>query len=234
MAGDWIKMQSNLWTSPKVVRIMSACKADRCLVVGGLFRYWCLADEHTEDGFLEGYTPELIDIETGIAGFGAALVGIGWMEVVGDDGIQVPDFEENMGASAKRRAQDSKRKKGVRKASASEADKERTREEKRREETTSEKKKFTEADLEIAESVWNGIHDLYPNHKKPNLESWAVHVRLMRERDHRTPTEILEIFQWANNDPFWQTNILSTAKLRQKFDKLAARAGPVEQEEYIV
>ncbi|MEG0637311.1 MAG: hypothetical protein RR517_32860, partial [Pseudomonas sp.] len=42
-------------------------------------------------------------------------------------------FEAHNGQSAKRRAQDADRKRNVRKASASEADKKRTREEKRRE-----------------------------------------------------------------------------------------------------
>ena len=133
MAGDWIKMQSNLWTSPKIVRIMSATKADKCRVVGALFRVWCLFDEHTEGGFLEGYTFFLLDDELRIDGFSQAMSDVGWLEEVDGEGLQVPDFSDHMGQSAKKRAQDSKRKKEGRKKSENKAEKKRTREEKRRE-----------------------------------------------------------------------------------------------------
>ena len=47
MAGDWIKMRGDLGTHPKVVRIMSALKADRLRVVGGLHAVWSLFDAHS-------------------------------------------------------------------------------------------------------------------------------------------------------------------------------------------
>ena len=50
MAGDWIKMRVDLSTSPKVVRISSALRADRLRVIGGLHAVWCLFDVHSEDG----------------------------------------------------------------------------------------------------------------------------------------------------------------------------------------
>jgi hypothetical protein len=31
------------------------------------------------------------------------------------------------------------------------------------------------------------------------------------------------VINWATSDPFWQANILSTKKLREKFDQLAAK-----------
>ena len=49
-----------------------------------------------------------------------------------ENGLSLPDFETHNGQSAKRRAQDADRKREVRKVSAPEADKKRTREEKRR------------------------------------------------------------------------------------------------------
>lgn len=148
MAGDWIKMRSNLRRHPKVVRIASALNADRLRVVGGLHAVWCLFDEHSEDGQLSGYTPSAVDEEIGWPGFTQALIGVGWVDWDGNDGLSLPEFDTHNGASAKRRAQEADRKRaergaakeqaqGVEKSSASDADKKRTREEKRREESSS-------------------------------------------------------------------------------------------------
>ena len=140
MSGSWIKMRTSLATDPHVVRIASALDADTCppnvrelLVVGALHKTWALADEHTEDGFLPGYTPEVLDRLVGIQGWSEALEAVGWL-VVTPDGIAIPHFESHNGASAKRRAKEAARKRAVRKASAPDADRKRTREEERREE----------------------------------------------------------------------------------------------------
>ena len=135
MAGDWIKMRTNLARCPQVVRIASALSADRLRVIGGLHALWSLADEQTEDGVLAGYTTDFVDEMIGWSGFCAALHGVGWLDI-SDQGITLPRFEEHNGQSAKRRAQEADRKR-IRRASAStsasNADKKRTREEKRRE-----------------------------------------------------------------------------------------------------
>lgn len=140
MAGDWIKMRSNLATSPKVVRIASALKADRLRVIGGLHAVWCLFDTHSDDGTLVGYSPAVLDDLIGWSGFSAAMIAVEWMLEDGEN-LVVPRFEDHNGASAKRRAQDADRKREVRNlsasASAADADKKRTREEKRREEEKS-------------------------------------------------------------------------------------------------
>lgn len=148
MAGDWIKMRSNLRRHPKVVRIASALNADRLRVIGGLHAVWCLFDEHSEDGQLSGYTPVAVDEEIGWPGFTQALISVGWVDWDGNDGLSLPEFETHNGASAKRRAQEADRKRaergaakeqahGAGKASASDADKKRTREEKKREDSSS-------------------------------------------------------------------------------------------------
>lgn len=133
MAGDWIKMRSDLFTHPKVVRISSALKADTLRTVGGLMSVWCLFDAHSVDGELEGYTLDALDDHLRWPGFALAMVGVKWLEQRGES-LVLPEFDTHNGASAKRRAQDADRKRGVRKESAPKADKKRTREEKRREE----------------------------------------------------------------------------------------------------
>ena len=132
MAGDWIKMRADLHTHPKVVRMASALKADRLRIVGGLHSAWCLFDVHSVDGLLDGYSAETLDDLIGFPGFSRAMMAVGWLEENGES-LVMPRFEAHNGQSAKRRAEDADRKRNVRKASASEADKKRTREEKRRE-----------------------------------------------------------------------------------------------------
>jgi len=132
MAGDWIKMRSDLHTHPKIVRMASALKADRLRIVGGLHSAWCLFDVHSVDGFLDGYSPETLDDMIGFPGFSRAMMAVGWLEVDGEN-LVMPRFDEHNGQSAKRRAQDAARKRNVRKMSASQTDKMTTREEKRRE-----------------------------------------------------------------------------------------------------
>lgn len=148
MAGDWIKMRIDLQSHPKVVRILSAMRphdvltrTDKFRAIGGLHAVWSVFDTHSEDGCLVGYTPEALDHIIGWEGFSEAMMAVGWMAWDGAETLTLPEFDEHNGQSAKRRAEDSKRKKNnrkspqnVRKMSAEAPDKVRTREEKSREE----------------------------------------------------------------------------------------------------
>lgn len=145
MAGEWIKMRLDLGTSPKVVRISSALKADRLRVIGGLHAVWCLFDVHSEDGRLDGYSLETLDDMIGFPGFGAAMVSVGWL-AEGVDFIEVPRFDEHGGQSAKKRAMETERKRVVRKVSAPKEDKTRDKSRTREEE---EEEKNIEANASI-------------------------------------------------------------------------------------
>jgi hypothetical protein len=140
VAGDWIKMGTGLGRHPKVVRIASALGADRLRVVGGLHAVWCLFDEHSEDGRLDGYTAQVVDDLIGWPGFTCALALVGWAEEDGES-LVLPNFESHNGQSAKRRAMESDRKRESRRSSGSGADKSVTREEKRREENIDQEQK---------------------------------------------------------------------------------------------
>ena len=144
MAIDWIKMRVDLQSHPKVVRILSAIrphdvlnKTDKFRVIGGLHAVWSVFDAHCEDGVLNGYTPETLDHVIGWDGFSSALIGVGWLIENTGFSLAMPEFLEHNGQSAKRRAEDQKRKRDsrnstepVRKLSANDADKKQTREEK--------------------------------------------------------------------------------------------------------
>lgn len=148
MAGDWIKMRIDLQSHPKVVRILSATRTDKFRVIGGLHSVWSVFDLHSEDGRLKGYTPEALDHVIGWEGFARAMESVGWLLFDGLETLTLPEFSEHNGQSAKRRAEDQKRKRdarnSVRNVSGDDADKKRTREEKRREE---DKSKSAGADL---------------------------------------------------------------------------------------
>lgn len=90
--------------------------------------------------------------------------------------------------------------------------------------TSSSAKKFTDDDLKCAKYILSLCKKLKSDFKA-NLDKWADTIRLMRERDKRTHREICELFKWANEDSFWQTNILSPTKLRQQWDKLYIKRG---------
>ena len=79
---------------------------------------------------------------------------------------------------------------------------------------------YTDDDLRAANWIFGLIKNLSPNVKTPAFENWANEIRLMRERDGRTHKDICELFKWANQNEFWASNILSPAKLREKWDQL--------------
>jgi hypothetical protein len=83
--------------------------------------------------------------------------------------------------------------------------------------------KFTEKDLELSKLLLELIIKNNPTFKEPNLDGWANHIRLMREQDNRTEQQIEFLIKWCQKDTFWQANILSTKKLREKFDTLVAQ-----------
>lgn len=64
------------------------------------------------------------------------------------------------------------------------------------------------------------IKEHSPGIKAPNLQQWANDMRLLIETDKREPITIANVIDWATSDGFWQTNILSASKLREKFDTL--------------
>lgn len=133
-------MRLDLQTHPKVVRILSATKADKFRVIGGLHAVWSVFDTHSSDGTLPGYAPETLDHIIGWDGFSSAMISVGWLVLEGAETLILPEFDEHNGKSGKRRAEDQKRKReerknpqSVRTESGQVADKKRTREEKRRE-----------------------------------------------------------------------------------------------------
>ena len=90
--------------------------------------------------------------------------------------------------------------------------------------------RWKSGDMEVADKIYNLLLVLNPKHKKPNMDSWANEVRLMREQDKHSHKDIMDLFRFANSDNFWKSNILSPKKLREKWDVLIIKRGEVKQQ----
>lgn len=108
MAGEWIKMRTNLWDDPRVSRICDITGKTEAAVIGGLYWLWATADEHSTDGVLDGFSFAGIDRKVGIRGFAAAVGSVQWIEET-PTGVTLRHFDEHNGASAKARALTAKR-----------------------------------------------------------------------------------------------------------------------------
>ncbi len=88
--------------------------------------------------------------------------------------------------------------------------------------TRSKKLKTSLSDFSIqtATRLRDLITSRNPKFKQPNLTAWAKHIDLMQRLDGREEADILSVIEWCQADSFWCSNILSTAKLREKFDQL--------------
>ncbi len=75
-------------------------------------------------------------------------------------------------------------------------------------------------EIRLSERLLGRILGNNQNYKKPDIQAWAKEVDLMIRIDKRTPEDIEKVIDFCQTDGFWQANILSTAKLREQFDKL--------------
>ncbi|WP_228741184.1 hypothetical protein, partial [Klebsiella quasipneumoniae] len=81
----------------------------------------------------------------------------------------------------------------------------------------------TADDLKAARWIFDKALTVNAFLSEPNWVEWANAIRLMRLQDKRTHYEICELFKWANEDGFWQGNILCPSKLRKKWDQLTTQ-----------
>ncbi|RFP32435.1 hypothetical protein [Duganella sp. BJB476] len=255
MAGDWLKFEANTPEKREVFGIAVALGwPDPDLVVGKLLKIWRWFDQQTVDGNAQSVTLALLDNVCGVSGFAKAMCDVGWL-VQNDGGVSLPNFGWHNGKTAKARCQTAKRvsshktnAKGNAKTNADSVTPALPREEKRRED----KDTKTSSGISPAEAaivVPPGATDTTPTHRwtpddekcarwlfsrvlannaaarAPNFDNWSDDVRLLRERDMRTHTQICELFQWAQSDSFWCSNVLSPAKLRDKWDQLTMKRG---------
>lgn len=117
MASEWIKFRRSLLTDGRVRKMSAKLRTNVREVLGALVIFWCLADEHAdENGELFGWSFDEMDGLVGLKGFCDALPE-SWLDKSGE-WVKCPEYLEHNGSSAKRRAEDSKRKRAVRNLSA--------------------------------------------------------------------------------------------------------------------
>lgn len=81
----------------------------------------------------------------------------------------------------------------------------------------------TAEDLKTAQWMFARVQRINPTALEPNWPQWANVIRLMRELDLRSHSDICELYDWVSRDSFWCANVLSPQKLRQKWDQLTAK-----------
>ena len=72
----------------------------------------------------------------------------------------------------------------------------------------------------LSQLLFDLIRQRDPKFKPRKMQKWAVHIDRLIRRDSRSPPEIEAVIRWRQADGFWQSNILSTEKLREKFSQL--------------
>jgi hypothetical protein len=98
----WIKVESSTPDKPELRQIAKLCGVSRPEAFTAFFRFFCWADENTEDGFLRFFDLADADEESHLAGFGAALSSVGWA-VFTTEGMQIVNWDLHNGNSAKKR-----------------------------------------------------------------------------------------------------------------------------------
>src|SRR5688572_27862306 len=113
MAGDWIKLRSDLPEDPAVILISRRTGLDADAVVGKLARFWAWADKHTLDGDIPGVDEPWLSRFFGSEHFSVAMVEAGWLEITAA-GIVVPNFGRHNSEPAKLRARGTRNKQAQR------------------------------------------------------------------------------------------------------------------------
>jgi len=80
-------------------------------------------------------------------------------------------------------------------------------------------------EVRMAELLFSYIVKRHPNHRKPDMQKWALHIDRMIRLDNRRVEDIEKIIKWCQVEEFWRKNILSTERLRKQFDTLWIKAG---------
>lgn len=69
------------------------------------------------------------------------------------------------------------------------------------------------------------LHACQNGDKERIIQRWAGDIDLLIRLDGQEPSTVEEVIRWSQQDGFWRANILSGAKLREKWDTLVAQTG---------
>ncbi|HEC32988.1 MAG TPA: hypothetical protein ENI63_01880 [Candidatus Kaiserbacteria bacterium] len=81
--------------------------------------------------------------------------------------------------------------------------------------------KYTQNDMVLVDLFISLIQKNNPEWKmRGNRDIWAEDINKLQRLDERTYEQIEVMIKWVQSDLFWRQNILSTSKLREKFNDL--------------
>lgn len=104
----WIKIDVDTPNKRAIVRLAHDCGVSRGDAFLAFFRLYSWLDEQTADGTLYADADE-VDAVARLQGTAASLANSGWLTFYEDGRLQVANFGEHNGQSAKRRALEARR-----------------------------------------------------------------------------------------------------------------------------
>jgi hypothetical protein len=89
-------------------------------------------------------------------------------------------------------------------------------------------------EYQLASHLRSKILERNPTARVPGLSPcslapWAKHIDRMIRIDHRGGEDIRRVIDFCQSDTFWQDNVLSTQKLREKYDTLAGKMRTIHE-----
>lgn len=110
MGTDWIKVEKSTARKPEVLQIADALAVHPDHAFGLCVRFWCWVDDQmSQECHTNSVTFVTLDSVVGHNGFTEQLVAVGWLELNGT-GVRIPHFDRHLSKSAKKRAEDRRRK----------------------------------------------------------------------------------------------------------------------------
>ena len=73
-----------------------------------------------------------------------------------------------------------------------------------------------------------------PDSKRPTIQAWAKDIDYLIRIDKKNPQDIIDLFEWTQNNEFWVANIRSARKLREKWDTLELQRGRAKPKDNVV
>jgi len=237
----WIKIVTDIFDDEKILLIESMPEADAMIVIW--FKLLCLAGKTNNSGVFMMterlyYTDEMLStiFRRNINTIRLALKtfeGFGMIEVVNNI-ITIPkwDKHQNIDGLDKIREQTRKRvalyrenQKQLTECSATVTQGNATEQE---QEQDKRKEKIFVADSDeskLSLLLKSLILKNNPTAKVPvDLNKWSAEIEKMIRIHKRDPADIKKVIEFSQRSSFWKSNILSTSKLRDKYDQLFLQA----------
>lgn len=85
------------------------------------------------------------------------------------------------------------------------------------------------AEFRLSKLLMDQILAFNERFKKPDLQKWSAEIDKMIRIDGRSVEDVEVLILWVTQDNFWKTNILSTTKLREHFDRCWTKAQSMQQ-----